>query len=121
MNGRKEAWTKLRVGDRVRFVRIPTFQGVIGGGLHAETLQLYKQLIARGLPARVFQIDEYGLPWIRCQFRLRNGKWHYHWLAINDDSWVLVKPRHRKRERSSTKRFRSPTNKRSPRRRRRNV
>ena len=64
-----------------------------GGGLHAETRDLYLRLIARGRPSRVFQIDEYGLPWIRCRFRRKNGKWENHWLAINDDSWVLVRGR----------------------------
>lgn len=90
---RKPAWKPLRVGDRVRFVRVPTFQGVVGGGLMPETLRLYKRLIRRGRPSRVFQIDENGLPWIRCQFRRKNGGWEHHWLAINDDSWVVVRRR----------------------------
>jgi hypothetical protein len=33
------------------------------------------------------------LPWIQCRFRRKNGGWEYHWLAINDDSWVRVKTR----------------------------
>jgi len=91
MARRKEPWENLRVGDCVRFVRLPTFQGVPGGGLLPETLRLYKMLIARGRHSRVFRIDEYGLPWIGCRFRRNNGKWESHWLAINDDSCVLVK------------------------------
>ena len=86
-------WKKLRVGDRIRFVRLPTFNGESGPGLHAETRHLYEKLIARGRPSRVFQIDEYRLPWIRCQFRRKNGRIEYHWLAVNDDSWVKVKSR----------------------------
>jgi hypothetical protein len=93
MRRTKDNWRSLRVGDRVRFVRVPSFQGVVGGGLLPETLRLYKKLIARGTPQRVFQLDEYGLPWIACRFRRKNGKWEHHWLAINDDSWVLVKSR----------------------------
>ena len=58
-----------------------------------ETRRLYRKLIARNRPARVFQIDEYGLPWICCRFRRTNGTWETHWLAINDDSWVQVHPR----------------------------
>lgn len=69
MSRKKPPWNTLRVGDRVRFVRLPTFQGVLAGGLLPETLRLYKKLIARGRSSRVFWIDEYGLPWIRCQFR----------------------------------------------------
>jgi len=88
-----QAWKHLRIGDRVRFVRVPTFQGVVGGGLIPETLRLYKRLIRRGRASRVFQIDEYGLPWIRCRFPRKTGGWEYHWLAINDDSWVRVQVR----------------------------
>ena len=84
---------RLRIGDWVRVVRLPTCQGVVGGGLHSSTLRLYKRLIARGRPSRVFQIDEYGHPWIYCRFRRKDGKWDISWLAINDDSWVLVKSR----------------------------
>ena len=89
----KPKWSKLKVGDRVCFVRLPTFQGVPGGGLHPDTLRFYKKLIARGYPSRIYEIDEDGLPWIAAKFRRRNGKWEHHWLAINDDSWVLVKRR----------------------------
>ena len=93
MRQKKPAWSKLKIGDRVRFVRLPTFQGVAGGGLLEETLDLYKRLIATKRTARVFQIDEYCLPWIRCRFRRNDGTWEHHWLAINDDSWELVRPR----------------------------
>jgi hypothetical protein len=41
----------------------------------------------------VYEIDEWGLPWIRCRFRRKDGSWEHHYLAIHDDSWVRVKPR----------------------------
>jgi hypothetical protein len=83
----------LRFGSQIRFVRLPTFQGKPGGGLLPETLELYERLIARGRASRVYQVDKDGLPWIRCQFRRESGQWEYHYLAINDDSWELVKSR----------------------------
>jgi hypothetical protein len=101
MASRKPLWKRLRIGDRVRFVRLPTFEGVPGGGLHRDTRRLYKMLIARGRPSRIFQIDEYRLPWIYCRFRRKNGTWEIHWLAINDDSWILIKPRRRSRPRTT--------------------
>jgi hypothetical protein len=64
-----------------------------GVSFFPETRRLYRKLIARKRPVRVFQIDEYRLPWISCRFRLPSGRWEHHWLAINDDSWVQVKPR----------------------------
>jgi hypothetical protein len=88
-----EPWRELRVGDRVRIVRMPYDAVLAGHTFHPETRRLFKKLIARGRSVRVFQIDEYGHPWIACRFRRRNGSWEYHWLAINDDSWVRVKGR----------------------------
>ena len=85
-----DAWKELRVGDCVRFVRMPWDADAAGYFFAPETRRLYKKLIARGGPARVFRIDEYGLPWIQCRFQRRNGTWEHHWLAINDDSWVRV-------------------------------
>ena len=91
-----ESWSALRVGDRVRFVRVPSGVDAPGYYFARDTRRLHKQLIARNRPARVCRVDGDGLPWIACQFRRRNGRWEYHWLAINDDSWVRV--RHRAEE-----------------------
>ncbi len=88
-----EPWRDLRIGDRVRIVRFPAEWNQPGYYLHPATRRLYKQLIERRRAVRVCQIDDWGLPYIRCQFRRRNGKWEYHWLSINDDSWVRVQRR----------------------------
>jgi hypothetical protein len=88
-----EAWRELRVGDRVRIIRMPWDADAPGYFFAPETRRLYRKLIARNRPSRVFQIDEYGLPWISCRFRRKNGTWEVHWLAINDDSWVRVRAR----------------------------
>jgi hypothetical protein len=40
---------------------------------------------------RVAEIDEGKLPWIRCQFRLKDGRIEHHFLAINHDGWVRVR------------------------------
>jgi hypothetical protein len=88
-----EPWQKLRVGDRIRIVQMPSYSMDAQFSFLPETRGLYKKLITRGSAQRIFQIDECGLPWIYCRFRLRNGKWEHHWLAVNDDSWVKVKKR----------------------------
>jgi len=85
-----EPWRELRVGDRVRMVRMPSDAEAPAYTFLPETRRLYKKLIARGRAVRVFQIDEWGLPWIQCRFRRRDGSWEHHWLAINDDRWVRV-------------------------------
>jgi len=88
-----EPWRELRVGDRVRVVRMPTGVDAPGYTFHRETRRVYQRLIVRRKPSRVFEVDGSGLPWIRCRFRRKNGSWEYHSLAINDDSWVRVTPR----------------------------
>jgi hypothetical protein len=85
-----EPWRDLRVGDRVRIVRLPSEVDARGYVFHRDTRDLYQRLIARRRPSRVFEIDQLGLPWIRCRFRRRDGSWEYHCLAINDDSWTLT-------------------------------
>jgi len=90
-----ETWRKLKVGDCVRLVRMPSGIDAPGYTFHPETRRLYKRLIARNRPVRVFEIDDWGLPWISCRFRRKNGGWEYHALCIDDDSWVLVRSRKR--------------------------
>ena len=84
----REPWRKLNVGDRIRIVRMPSDEPT----MFPETRRLFKQLIARNRPSRIFWIDEYKHPWIQCRIREKNG-WRLHWLAVNDDSWEPVRKR----------------------------
>jgi hypothetical protein len=86
-----ERWCDLRVGDRIRIVRLPSEWNLPGYHVPPCTKRLYQRLIARRRSVRISEIDELGLPWIRCQFRSRSGGWEYHFLAVNDDSWVRIK------------------------------
>lgn len=83
-------WKKLRVGDRIRFVHMPTEFAKPGYQIHRDTLRVYRRLIARCRPVRVFRLDAWKLPWIHCRFRRKNGRIEHHSLAINHDGWVLV-------------------------------
>lgn len=85
-------WRTLRVGDRIRFIHMPT-EFVRPDALHPSTRRVYKRLIERNKSVRVYEIDEWSMPWIRCQFRGRNGRWEYHGLLINHDGWTRVKRR----------------------------
>ena len=88
-----ESWQHLRVGDRIRIVRMPSGVDAPGYVFPRCTRRLYRKLIARGRSVRICEIDDWGLPWIDCRFRRKNGKWEFHYLAVNDDSWVRVKRR----------------------------
>jgi len=90
-----ESWRDLRVGDRIRIVRLPSQWNEPGCRVPPCTRRLYQRLIARRWPVRVHGIDESGLPWIHCRFRGKSGRWEYHYLAVNDDSWARVKKRKR--------------------------
>jgi hypothetical protein len=83
-----ESWRHLRVGDRIRIVRMPSDATTHGYTFLRDTRRLYQMLIARRRPLRIHEVDEWGLPWIRCRFRLRNGSWEHHCLVVNDDSWA---------------------------------
>jgi hypothetical protein len=84
-----EPWRELRVGDRIRIVRLPG-EDLLGYTLHLETKDLYERLIAMRKVLRIYEIDKDGLPWIKCRVKADGGGWEYHYLAVNDDSWELV-------------------------------
>jgi hypothetical protein len=88
--------SELRIGDRIKIVAMPGAD-VPGYVLQDETRRVFKKLIVRSQPVRIFMIDEYGAPWYRCRFRRKNGGWKEHWLAVFDgeENWVVVKPRSR--------------------------
>jgi hypothetical protein len=88
-----ESWCELRIGDRIRLVAMPTEFAQAGYLLYPCTRRVYERLIARRRPVRVCRIDDWGIPWIRCQFRLKDGRRGYHSLAFNHDGWVRVRPR----------------------------
>ncbi len=93
-----EAWHDLRVGDRIRIVRMPSAAALDGYWLHRDTRRLYRLLIARNRPLRFYELDRrWRLPWVKCRFRSKTGRWEYHYLAVDDDSLVRVKPRRSKR------------------------
>jgi hypothetical protein len=84
----------LKIGDRVRIVAVPG-DGVPGYFMQSSTKRVFKKLIARNRPVRIFQIDEYGQPWYQCRFKRQNGDFEVHWLGILDgeDNWVPVRTR----------------------------
>jgi len=84
------------MGDRVRFVHMPTEFLRPGYLLHRDTRRVYQRLLDRKRPVRVCEIDGWNVPWIHCRFRRKDGRIEYHWLAINHDGWVRVRSRPKK-------------------------
>ncbi|MFT3881513.1 MAG: hypothetical protein QM703_17830 [Gemmatales bacterium] len=88
-----ELWKTLKVGDRIRLVEVPTEFFQKGYYIHKDTLRVYKKLQARRRPLRVYQIDEYGFPWVRCMFQRKDGRCEWHYLAFNHSGIAQVKKR----------------------------
>ncbi|SFH58270.1 hypothetical protein SAMN05421753_101286 [Planctomicrobium piriforme] len=80
----------LRVGDLVRFISTPEEWSQPGYCIHAMSRRFMKKMILRTWPARVYEIDEWGYPWIRAIFYER-GKRHYHsWAVTESTGWRKV-------------------------------
>lgn len=90
-------WRRLRVGDRIRLVKIP-LDFLDWKALHLETKQAYQYLLKRRRPVVVYQIDEYGLPWVQFRFR-RGDRMRHDFLAVNHGGIVIVAPRQKHRKR----------------------
>jgi hypothetical protein len=83
-------WKRLKVGHRVRLVHMPTEFSRPGYSIHRDTLRAYRRVIARRRPQRVFEIDVWGVPWIKLRFKMKDRKWEHHELAVNHDGLVLA-------------------------------
>jgi hypothetical protein len=87
-----KSFRDLKVGDKVRLVEIPKFYRV-GYNIHRDTMWVYRQILARKRPMRIWLIDEWGLPWVQCRFRRKDGRWRHDSLGLDKEGWVLVEPR----------------------------
>jgi hypothetical protein len=92
-DGPKDLWRALKAGDRIRLVEFPPEFSGEAYYVHRDTMQVYRKLLSRGRPIRVQKVDENGIPWVECRFRLKDGRWEWHWLAFNHDGLVRVKSR----------------------------
>jgi hypothetical protein len=60
--------------------------------MHRDTRRLFRRLITRRRSLRICEIDDDGLPWIRCRF-FHRGRWEHHALTIIENCWTRVKAR----------------------------
>ena len=84
---------KLKVGDRVRFVAMPDEWSQPNITLPRESRAFMKAMIKRRFPSRVYEIDEYGLPWIMARLKV-GDKYKLHTWGIGESTgWRRVKKR----------------------------
>src|SRR5262245_45751193 len=93
-----ERWRKLRVGDRVRYLRVPG-ENVLGYSMTKDTRRFFKILIAKRKVLTINCIDEWKSPWAEIRFKNKAGKFEHHFLAVHDadDDWELVSRKGRKK------------------------
>jgi len=84
-----EDWRQLKVGDRVRIVRLPSEFSQPGFHVDNDTVSFYRHLIDSGCVLKVTEIDPKGRPRIEYEWKKLTGI-ESHGLLINDDSWEAV-------------------------------
>ncbi len=85
--------TTLKVNDKVKFISIPKEWSKPGYRIDIDSINFIKLLIKRKSPSRVFEIDEYGYPFIAA--RTKEGKLTimHTWLISEHSGWRKVKKR----------------------------
>ena len=83
----------LRVGDFVRFVALPDEWSRPGFTTPPDSIAFMKQMIRRSWPSRVYEIDEYGQPWIRAKIRERGKLREHFWAIFESTGWRRVSRR----------------------------
>jgi hypothetical protein len=90
--------TKLKIGDRIRLLRVPEGdaeqrerelrEGSEDGGWTADTIE---RIIAQDPVVTISSIDEHGMPWFEYELTSASGEIEYHSLAIvEDESWRMA-------------------------------
>ena len=82
----------LKIGDRVRVVRLPPLSGTQGCHVPASTRRIYRLMIERRRAVRIDQVDEWGA-WVRLLVRDGRGRVYHHHVTLDDGCWVHVRPR----------------------------
>lgn len=85
--------TKLRVGDRIRLLCVPSDDlerrerelrdGVDEAGLTADTIE---RILVLDPAVTISQIDDWGNPWFEYELPGPDGQTHVHSIAVLDDS-----------------------------------
>jgi hypothetical protein len=81
---------QLRVGDCIRILAVPG-QGVPGFWMHDDTRRLFERLVADRAVLQIYEIDDSGLPWVKCPCPTDSEEGGTDYLAIDGfDVWEIV-------------------------------
>lgn len=93
--------TTLRIGDRIRLLRVPQgdveqrvreiARGCEDAGWTADTIERITRIMAQDPVVTISSIDEHGLRWFEVELISAGGRVEHHALAIVDDeSWCMA-------------------------------
>jgi len=80
----------LKIGDRVRVVRLPPVWSTPGWHVPRSTREIYRLMISRRRPVRIYEVDFTGA-WVHLQVRTKRGRLEHHDLTLDDGCWVKVR------------------------------
>jgi hypothetical protein len=83
----------LKVGDKIRFISVPDEWASPDCGVSRESRRFMKHMLMRGFPSRVYEIDEYGRPWIAARLRIKGKIEHHTWAIVERTGWRKVAER----------------------------
>ena len=83
----------LKVGDKVRFISVPKEWSDPKITVHRDDVKFMKAIIARGRPSRIYEVDEYGTPWVAMRLQGLSGLEHHTWGIMEKTGWRKVVPR----------------------------
>ena len=92
MTDENENWRALKLGDRIRIVRIPSLFDAAHyhNGEWDDTFDLYHRLIQNRSVLVISEFDDQNRPWVEYSEIEPDGTENGHSLAVDDDSWVLL-------------------------------
>ena len=79
----------LKVGDRIKYVTRPLEWIDPKFKVCEDDKKFLDAIIKRGYWQRIYEIDEYGNPWIEIRLKV-DGKVQLHtWAIFEDSGWIL--------------------------------
>lgn len=82
--------SKLKVGDRIRFVSIPDEWSNPEYHVHKETREFMEAMVKRSSSSRICKIDEHGRPCINARIKDEKCILHHYWGIVEHTGWRKV-------------------------------
>jgi hypothetical protein len=82
--------SKLKVGDLVKFMELPD-EWTGSDKIPSESREFMGIMFKHKSPSRVYEIDEYGHPWIQANLKKNRKRVMHTWAIFESTGWRKVK------------------------------